>query len=439
MKKLLAALMLFTFAGSEALAIRVRDLTTSRVEDLATFLAGRGVVIYNVQLNGHRTSAGFFEDGFASGLGFNTGMLLSTGSVLDAVGPNNSQSTSTNLRRPGDAELDAVVAPLRTFDATVLEFDFITVSPDFTIRYVFASEEYQEFVNSAYNDVFTFSVDGRNIALVPQTGEPVTINSINHLVNTAEYRDNPPGTGRFDLAYDGFTTVLVAETTVTPNEPHHIRIAIADTSDEILDAAVFLEEKGISGFSSIVLDPREVVASSTSDPVELTVNVNEVPEGATMQLVATGLPEGASATFAQAVFTKPGSTKLSVVLGPNARSKSYRVVVEGIGAGIGDTRAAALIHFECVPPFILGTNDSQPQTQRVARGSSATLRVAPGGSPRHTYQWYEGPVGSTYFPIPGANGPAFVTPRLQTPAAYWVRVSNGCGSVDSNAAYVFVD
>lgn len=440
MGRIWLAVLLTLAASSNLLAIRVKDLTTMRVEDLAEFLAGRGVVISNVQLNGHRSSAGIFENGIASGLGFDTGLILSTGNAADAVGPNISQSTTTELGRPGDPELDAVVAPLITYDAIVLEFDFVTVSPDFAIRYVFASEEYQEFVGSPFNDVFTFSIDGENIALIPRTGEAVSVNTLNHELNAAEYRDNPPGTGRFDIAYDGFTSVLLAEALVTPNETHHIRIAIADTSDQLLDAAVFLEEGGISGFSTLFLEPREIVLSSTSDPLEFLVNVTEVPDGRTMTLVASGLPEGATATFSPATLTAPGTSRLVIDLGPNATpNTSYKILVEGIGEGISDARATARVTFECSPPFILGLPANQPQSQRINSGTTATLHVVPGGSGRFTYQWYEGPVGSTYFPIAGATGPTFTTPSLQGSTAYWVRVSNACGSVDSNQVYVFTN
>ena len=128
---------------------------------------------------------------------------------------------------------------------------FVPTSPDLQINYVFASEEYQEFVDSQFNDVFAFWVNGvalaNNCATVADPGGrvPVTINTINHLRNTQIYVDNPqPGT--FDTQFDGFTLPLTCFATVTPNVPNTLKLAIADTSDSILDSAVFLESSGVT-------------------------------------------------------------------------------------------------------------------------------------------------------------------------------------------------
>ena len=151
----------------------------------------------------------------------------------------------------GDADLNAVIAPRTTDDAAVLNMTFVPTSPDLQINYVFASEEYQEFVDSQFNDVFAFWVNGvalaNNCATVADPGGrvPVTINTINHLRNTQIYVDNPqPGT--FDTQFDGFTLPLTCFATVTPNVPNTLKLAVADTSDSILDSAVFLESSGVT-------------------------------------------------------------------------------------------------------------------------------------------------------------------------------------------------
>ena len=139
------------------------------------------------------------------------------------------------------------VAPRTTLDAAVLQMTFIPTNPDLQINYVFASEEYQEYVDTQFNDVFAFWVNGVNCATVANPGglEPVAINTINHLRNTQIYVDNPePGT--FDTQFDGFTLPLTCFATVTPNVPNTLKLAIADTSDGILDAAVFLESSGVT-------------------------------------------------------------------------------------------------------------------------------------------------------------------------------------------------
>ena len=74
--------------------------------------------------------------------------------------------------------------------------------------------------------------------------------------------------------------------------------------------------------------------------------------------------------------------------------------------------------------------DVQPSPAFVQPGGTATLSVSPRGSEPFAYQWY---AGST--PIDGAIGATLnVTPETTT--TYWVRVMNGCGSVDSASATV---
>src|SRR5690606_15673266 len=88
------------------------------------------------------------------------------------------------------------LAKANTYDAVVLEFDFIPVSEWISFRYVFASEEYMEYVNRGFNDVFAFYLSGFeikepiNLATVPGTREIVSVNSINHQKNANFYIDN---------------------------------------------------------------------------------------------------------------------------------------------------------------------------------------------------------------------------------------------------------
>jgi hypothetical protein len=131
----------------------------------------------------------------------------------------------------------AAISGHPTFDAASLEFDFTTKGGNLFFNYVFASEEYNEFVGSPFNDVFAFFLDGNNIALVG--GTPVGINTINLGSNSAFYRNNSPGS--IDSQYDGFTTMLTAKALGLGAGTHHIKLAIADASDSILDSAVFIQ------------------------------------------------------------------------------------------------------------------------------------------------------------------------------------------------------
>ncbi|MBI2514186.1 MAG: immunoglobulin domain-containing protein [Opitutae bacterium] len=80
---------------------------------------------------------------------------------------------------------------------------------------------------------------------------------------------------------------------------------------------------------------------------------------------------------------------------------------------------------------------TQPQSADVVEGATANLGVIASGTPPLTYQWYRGNRGDTSRPISSATGGGYLTPSNATVAQkYWVRVSNGSGSVDSETVTV---
>ena len=221
-------------------------------------LLGAGVTATNITFTGSPNAKGTFN-GSGSNIGLSGGILLTTGSIFNAPGPNNALNSGTDNSLPGDTTL-AILAGTNTLDATILEFDFVPTTDTIRFRYVFASEEYNEYVCSNYNDVFAFFISGpgitgqKNIALIPGTSTPVTINRVNKgvcgingafhagcdLSNSVYFIDNenPAGTA---VQYDGFTTVLTAQTNVIPCLTYHFRLVIADALDRTYDSGVFLE------------------------------------------------------------------------------------------------------------------------------------------------------------------------------------------------------
>ena len=217
--------------------------------DLANDLVGGGITISNVTYTGADVAAGRFSGG--SGIiGFDSGIILSTGSVANVVGPNAEDDVSTPNGTAGDANL-TTLSGFPTNDAAVLEFDFVPVGSSVLFDYVFASDEYNEFVHTEFNDVFAFLINGVNCATVPGTGQPVSINTINNGNpfgidpgdNPALYRNNDldDNGGAIDTEMDGLTTVLTCQASVNAGATNHMKLAIADASDAIYDTVVFLE------------------------------------------------------------------------------------------------------------------------------------------------------------------------------------------------------
>jgi len=213
--------------------------------DLAQALAGAGVSVSNAVFTGAERAGGLFQNG-AGPIGIGSGVVLSSGDIRRAIGPNEETSTTAINGTPGDPQLDALGGNT-TFDAAALTFDFVPQESRITFKYVFSSDEYNEFVQAGKNDVFAFYVNGTNCALVPGTQDPVSIDTINNTKNSAFFRNNDrqDGSAPLDTEMDGLTTVLTCSADVNPGVPNTLRLAIADGGDGAFDSNVFLQRESL--------------------------------------------------------------------------------------------------------------------------------------------------------------------------------------------------
>src|SRR3972149_1166561 len=208
-------------------------------------LLGQGVLVSNVTYTGAPAAIGYFN-GISSNLNLDSGIVLTSGDIFTAVGPNNNGGATVANATPGDVQLERLTNNTAngSFDAAVLEFDFTVTADTVKFEYVFGSEEYMEYVNTSFNDAFAFIISGvsvvlppTNIALIPSPpsppNTPVTINNVNLGSYPQFYFDNetPPGTS---VQYDGFTVVLTAIFPVQCGQTYHIKMVIADIGDQIL-------------------------------------------------------------------------------------------------------------------------------------------------------------------------------------------------------------
>ena len=244
MKKILLLCSLIIAVSSiPAFGLTIDD--TVSPDDMAQALVGSGVTISNVTYTGAAVASGSFSGGVAAGIGIESGIVLTSGFASHLT---NTTNTSTGItgdnQLSGDSDLDSLGVGT-TYDATVLEFDFTSNSNAAYFQYVFGSDEYTEYVNDGVSDVFGFfSVNG-NAALVPTTTTPVAIDTVNHLVNPGYYNGNEAG--QYPFEYDGFTDVFTAEILgLTIGQTYHIKLAIADVGDYILDSGVFLKAGSFS-------------------------------------------------------------------------------------------------------------------------------------------------------------------------------------------------
>lgn len=259
MKKFLYSVLFAASALSSQAQFNVDSISdqTSAVEDL--FLAN-GIFVNNILFTGDSAQLGWLTDGNSVSLGINEGLVLSTGIAA---------SVSNGSNMPGGNWSNTISNPdlsgltgFPTYDLAQLDFDFIATGDSMTFQFVFGSAEYPEWVGSSFNDIFGFFVNGPgiagsytngavNLALVPGTNTPVSINTINADTNATLYNDNStlliP-----NLYCDGYTVPMNAAIGgLVVGETYHITLAITDASDSALDSWVFLGGNSFQQFCTV--------------------------------------------------------------------------------------------------------------------------------------------------------------------------------------------
>lgn len=256
----------------------LKTLNELSVEELVSdvFIRGNCKNVSNIRSLGNPSlSIGQFNNG-ENIFGFQDGIIISTGDISLAEGPNLSLDATFSFNNVSpDPDLD-ILATDTLFDLTGIEFDFVPIDDKVSFRYVFASEEYCEFVGTSFNDVFGFFVSGPgingpfennaiNVATIEGTNTNVSINNVNHLINQNFYINNATTddvqncniefNNEFQdfIEYDGFTVALRASFDVIPCETYHIRLVIGDVGDPMLDSAVFLESKSFNLGDKVII------------------------------------------------------------------------------------------------------------------------------------------------------------------------------------------
>ncbi len=314
-------------------------------EQMIENFLGAGVEVDNVVINCPEVAYGTF-DGTNSNIGIDNGILLTTGSIDNAVGPNNDSGAQANNDAPGDIDLSMIVDQ-NTFDACILEFDFIPASDNLTFTYVFGSEEYLEWVSLDFNDVFAFFItgtnptgglyDNQNIALIPGTNIPVSIDNVNDDLNSEFYVNN--GTGDFPIdptttvQYDGFTLPLSVDVDLVPCETYHLKLAIADSGDPVWDSGVFLEAGSLN---------TDIVTVTASTSTGTDTMVEGCLEGTFTFTSSTISDEDLVIDFTISGSAENGTdyanipTSITIPAGDNSASISIETMEDGELEGIED-------------------------------------------------------------------------------------------------------
>lgn len=341
------------------------DATSYTTEALVTQVLGGSTCtpVTNITAS-PMESIGYFEKG-PSDFAFENGIILSTGTLANAPGPNINSGGSSDNGTGNDADLAAFI-PLTNanwtyHNATKLEFDFTAVSEIFTLDFIFASEEYPVF-QCTYMDAFAFIITDLNngytdnIALVPGTVTPINTGTIrNYLYNTycassnSAYFDTLYQPSNEDLTapsiYNGYTVPITATGYLEPGHNYHMKLVIADGVDTAMDSAVFIDGNSLN-FGQF--NPAAVSLQSTAGDIlcngtdtALTLG-NNLPSTLTYSWEYNGEPMPETSGF---VYTaEPGDYSVTVSWGEGCTS-TYSTT-------IGSGQIADFSSME-IPPYVL--------------------------------------------------------------------------------------
>jgi gliding motility-associated-like protein len=389
-------------------------------------LLGTGVTASNITFSGSANAIGSFT-ATGTNLGIESGVILTTGTIVDngngPHGPNDLSGCGTNNGIGGYQPLTNLLSGIPTYNAAVLDFDFVPSSDTVQFSFVFGSEEYPEYVGSGFNDAFAFFISGpgiagtQNIARLPD-GTPITINNVNNgfnnggpCTNCAYYVNNgtgsnaPYNSSTTYIQYDGYTSVLTAVSQVECGETYHLTIAIADAGDGSFDSGVFLK----AGSLTSSIPPSVDYALSFSIPNDS----NTMGEGCAVATLTVDrgtanlnstlvLPIGVTGTATEGVDFSDIPNTITFNPGIQTAQFSFSSFFDGVTEGLETIQFSFPFFDECGNPIteyvdVNIIDNTQmfvsltTEVESLCFGESTTITADVfGGTPAYSYDWSNG-------------------------------------------------
>jgi len=451
----IALVSLASFWGVDSIAQLTTSTAQTPTQLVEDVLVGNGVAVSNVTYNGHADAIGSFN-GANTNLGLNSGIILTTGTVLNSGGvlggaqgphgPNDEGSAGVDNNQPGYAALTNL-AGADTYNAAILEFDFVPQSDTVKFRYVFGSEEYPEYVDGGFNDAFAFFISGPgfggtyNMATIPGGGGVVSIDNINNgsantgpCQNCSYYINNGTGTtapnnsSDFYIQYDGFTQVMEAVAEVECGETYHLVVAIADAGDGAYDSGIFLEANSLESFAPIEMsadlaldgfgDNTTMAEGCETATVTIARQQSVAADALTIPVILSGTAtEGVDyGNIPNSITFNPGQTQVSFTF--DVFADAITEGLETVIIQLDQPDPCGNSNFITLPLNIQDVDELQASVNDVTvhcPGEDATLKVlVSGGLPDYTYNWSVG----------GTQDEITVNPTVTT--SYDVTVNDAC-------------
>lgn len=391
-----------TAHAAEAVKASATPVVGSTEADIALSLAqtlvDSDITVTSAKLFGKTTSFATFQNG-ENIIGFSNGIILSNGEIFNTSPDPLDKTKWTDLifgfgatnflssvlgndysqKDTNPALADALTGFWESTDVegnsyndpTMLEFTFVPKSDTISFQYVMASEEYPEYINS-FQDKFLLNVNGINYAVVPDTNAAttVTIGNINHIRNTSYYRGVSEGDSddistenrisEDNFSFNGETTVLSVDATVTPNQPATVRMAVADKNDGRLDTAVFIKANSVS-------DKQVLYGSLNVSSIDNTNN--------TITLIRTG--GSANYVSADAIFySSDNSTIVQTINVPFSDGETQKVITyPATSYSVQLANPIGGVKLASTEKVVLGTAYSTPDLSQIVATVSGTALI----------------------------------------------------------------
>lgn len=403
-------------------------------------LLGQGVTVSNIMFNGSNAAIGSFTAA-GTNLGINQGLVMTTGTVLNngsgPHGPNNLASCGMDNNIGGSGLLSNLIGNTQTYNAAILEFDFIPFSDTVKFKYVFGSDEYPEFAppnNSGFNDVFGFFISGpgivgmQNIAKLPNNGGIVSINNVNAITNPQYFNANgdgnmaPYNSSPFYIQYDGFTEVLEAISQVQCGQTYHLIIAIADVGDGSWDSGIFLEANSLSSITPVSIsyamsqqvyqDPAWMAEGCVTSTVTIQRS-NNINTALTIPIVISGTAQNMLdySGIPNNITFPAGQSSVSFTINPLADNLAEGLESIIMDFGVTDpcgnlTPIPLTLFIQDVMPLVL----SLPDATVLCPGNVVSITpTLSGGIPPYTYIWSTGASTNSISIVANSSSTVFLT------------------------------
>ncbi|MEM8731435.1 MAG: Hint domain-containing protein [Pseudomonadota bacterium] len=343
--------------------------TSALAEDMAAEIFGSDVTIISATYTGDPLSSGIYTDGIATSpdvVPADSGVILSTGYATDFTNStgeaNQSTQTSTSTNGPDG---DLLFGP-GTFDASYLSVQFTADTPVMTMKFVFSSEEYPEYQNSAFQDFVLVNINGTPVEMSIGNGDTDPGN-INDGSNENLFVDNTASP--YNTEMDGFTVTLTLTFPVDTTGPNTLTIGIADVADSNYDSNLLIAAGSIQGDLVAVDDSLDMFPNGVKT---LDVLDNDSgPSGATLEI--THINDVPVVAGSQVLLTTGQTVELNddgtITLIGNGDAESFNFNYTVSDGSQSDTAFVTVNAFPC---FAEGTRIAVPG------GTAAVESLAPG-------------------------------------------------------------